>query len=49
MERELNLYWKDGGIGFLFEDCSVLLIIKVLVVEDGGLSWLRKFYLRMKE
>ncbi|XP_011782049.1 PREDICTED: CWF19-like protein 2 [Colobus angolensis palliatus] len=49
MERELNPYWKDGGTGLPPEDCSVSSITKVSVVEDGGLSWLRKSYLRMKE
>ncbi|XP_035120315.3 CWF19-like protein 2 isoform X1 [Callithrix jacchus] len=49
MERELNPYWKDGGTGLPPEDCSMSSITKVSVVEDGGLSWLRKSYLRMKE
>ncbi|XP_033063658.1 CWF19-like protein 2 isoform X3 [Trachypithecus francoisi] len=49
MERELNPYWKDGGTGLPPEDCSVSSITKVSVVEDGGLSWLRKSYLRLKE
>ncbi|XP_017402534.1 CWF19-like protein 2 isoform X2 [Cebus imitator] len=49
MERELNPYWKDGGTGLPPEDCGVSSITKVSVVEDGGLSWLRKSYLRMKE
>ncbi|KAL2807016.1 CWF19-like protein 2, partial [Daubentonia madagascariensis] len=49
LERELNPYWKDGGTGLPPEDCSVSSITKVSVVEDGGLSWLRKSYQRMKE
>ncbi|XP_069325084.1 CWF19-like protein 2 isoform X2 [Eulemur rufifrons] len=48
LERELNPYWKDGGTGLPPEDC-VSSISKVSVVEDGGLSWLRKSYQRMKE
>ncbi|XP_032328445.1 CWF19-like protein 2 isoform X3 [Camelus ferus] len=46
LERELNPYWKDGGTGLPPEDCSVPSVTKV---EDGGLSWLRKSYQRMKE
>nr|XP_020741161.1 CWF19-like protein 2 isoform X1 [Odocoileus virginianus texanus] len=46
LERELNPYWKDGGTGLPPEDCNVSSITKV---EDGGLSWLRKSYQRMKE
>ncbi|XP_006887350.1 PREDICTED: CWF19-like protein 2-like [Elephantulus edwardii] len=49
LERELNPYWKDGGTGLPPEDCSVSSVAKVSVVEDGGLSWLRKSYQRMKE
>ncbi|XP_060090847.1 CWF19-like protein 2 [Heteronotia binoei] len=45
-ERELNPYWKDGGTGLPSQkDNSV----KVAVVEDGGLGWLKKSYQRMKE
>ncbi|XP_030691859.2 CWF19-like protein 2 isoform X1 [Globicephala melas] len=47
LERELNPYWKDGGTGLPPEDCNVSSVTKV--VEDGGLSWLRKSYQRMKE
>ncbi|KAG8523387.1 LOW QUALITY PROTEIN: CWF19-like protein 2, partial [Galemys pyrenaicus] len=47
LERELNPYWKDGGTGLPPEDCSESSVTKV--VEDGGLSWLRKSYQRMKE
>ncbi|XP_024831491.1 CWF19-like protein 2 isoform X4 [Bos taurus] len=46
LERELNPYWKDGGTGLPPEDCNVSSVTKV---EDGGLSWLRKSYQRMKE
>ncbi|XP_076969198.1 CWF19-like protein 2 isoform X2 [Tamandua tetradactyla] len=49
LERELNPYWKDGGTGLPPEDCKVSSVSKVSVVEDGGLSWLRKSYQRMKE
>uniref|UniRef100_M3Y442 CWF19-like protein 2 n=3 Tax=Mustela putorius furo TaxID=9669 RepID=M3Y442_MUSPF len=49
LERELNPYWKDGGTGLPPEDCKMSSITKVSVVEDGGLSWLRKSYQRMKE
>ncbi|XP_057604598.1 CWF19-like protein 2 [Hippopotamus amphibius kiboko] len=47
LERELNPYWKDGGTGLPPEEYSVSSVTKV--VEDGGLSWLRKSYQRMKE
>ncbi|XP_043928539.1 CWF19-like protein 2 isoform X2 [Protopterus annectens] len=47
-KRELNPYWKDGGTG-LPPDVSVALVKKATAVEDGGLSWLRKSYQRMKE
>ncbi|XP_042637603.1 CWF19-like protein 2 [Orycteropus afer afer] len=49
LERELNPYWKDGGTGLPPVDCNVSSVTKVSVVEDGGLSWLRKSYQRMKE
>ncbi|OBS59110.1 hypothetical protein A6R68_09765, partial [Neotoma lepida] len=45
-ERELNPYWKDGGTGVPSENC-IPAVTKG--VEDGGLSWLRKSYQRMKE
>ncbi|XP_043337499.1 CWF19-like protein 2 isoform X3 [Cervus canadensis] len=45
LERELNPYWKDGGTGLPPEHCNVSSVTK----EDGGLSWLRKSYQRMKE
>ncbi|XP_072467310.1 CWF19-like protein 2 [Notamacropus eugenii] len=48
-ERELNPYWKDGGTGLPPEDVSPSSVAKVSVVEDGGLSWLKKSYQRMKE
>ncbi|XP_053167495.1 CWF19-like protein 2 isoform X2 [Hemicordylus capensis] len=45
-KRELNPYWKDGGTGLPSEeDIST----KATLVEDGGLSWLKKSYQRMKE
>ncbi|XP_051842881.1 CWF19-like protein 2 isoform X2 [Antechinus flavipes] len=46
-ERELNPYWKDGGTGLPPEDTNPSPVAKV--VEDGGLSWLKKSYQRMKE
>uniref|UniRef100_G3WP02 CWF19-like protein 2 n=1 Tax=Sarcophilus harrisii TaxID=9305 RepID=G3WP02_SARHA len=46
-ERELNPYWKDGGTGLPPEDINPSPVAKV--VEDGGLSWLKKSYQRMKE
>ncbi|XP_036601635.1 CWF19-like protein 2 [Trichosurus vulpecula] len=48
-ERELNPYWKDGGTGLPPEDANPSSVAKVSVVEDGGLSWLKKSYQRMKE
>ncbi|XP_068281041.1 CWF19-like protein 2 isoform X2 [Nyctibius grandis] len=46
-ERELNPYWKDGGTGLPPEKDEAASLKKV--VEDAGLSWLRKSYQRMKE
>uniref|UniRef100_A0A665UFH3 CWF19-like protein 2 n=1 Tax=Echeneis naucrates TaxID=173247 RepID=A0A665UFH3_ECHNA len=40
---ELNPYWKDGGTGLPSEEMAGP------IVNDGGLSWLRKSYQRMKE
>ncbi|CAH6780001.1 CWF19-like protein 2 [Phodopus roborovskii] len=48
LERELNPYWKDGGTGLPSENC-IPAVTKASGVEDGGLSWLRKSYQRMKE
>ncbi|XP_069739588.1 CWF19-like protein 2 isoform X1 [Phaenicophaeus curvirostris] len=48
-ERELNPYWKDGGTGLPPEKDEAASVKKVSVVEDAGLSWLRKSYQRMKE
>ncbi|XP_009862698.1 PREDICTED: CWF19-like protein 2, partial [Apaloderma vittatum] len=48
-ERELNPYWKDGGTGLPPEKDEAASVKKVTVVEDAGLSWLRKSYQRMKE
>ncbi|KAM4796109.1 CWF19-like protein 2 [Rhinophrynus dorsalis] len=47
--RELNPFWKDGGTGLPPEEGDVTSAKKVVHVEDGGLSWLRKSYQRMKE
>ncbi|XP_021236209.1 CWF19-like protein 2 isoform X1 [Numida meleagris] len=48
-ERELNPYWKDGGTGLPPEEDESTSVKKVTVIEDAGLSWLRKSYQRMKE
>ncbi|NWS09934.1 C19L2 protein, partial [Pachyramphus minor] len=48
-ERELNPYWKDGGTGLPPEKDEEASVKKVPVVEDAGLSWLRKSYQRMRE
>ncbi|XP_070685094.1 CWF19-like protein 2 [Pempheris klunzingeri] len=46
---ELNPYWKDGGTGLPPEEKAGTAATKVSVVNDGGLSWLKKNYQRMKE
>ncbi|XP_022051604.1 CWF19-like protein 2 [Acanthochromis polyacanthus] len=46
---ELNPYWKDGGTGLPPEETAGTAVNKGSVVNDGGLSWLRKSYQRMKE
>ncbi|XP_067307444.1 CWF19-like protein 2 [Pseudorasbora parva] len=46
---ELNPYWKDGGSGLPPQDTSGTAVKKAGVVNDGGVSWLRKSYQRMKE
>ncbi|TMS07190.1 CWF19-like protein 2 [Larimichthys crocea] len=48
---ELNPYWKDGGTGLPPEEKASTAASKAAgpVVNDGGLSWLRKNYQRMKE
>ncbi|XP_030633040.1 CWF19-like protein 2 [Chanos chanos] len=46
---ELNPFWKEGGTGLPPEDRTGAAVKKASVVEDGGLSWLRKSYQRMKE
>ncbi|KAM8853493.1 CWF19-like protein 2 [Synchiropus picturatus] len=47
---ELNPYWKDGGTGLPPEQEAGAAVKKAsTVVNDGGLSWLRKSYQRMKE
>ncbi|KAI2656484.1 CWF19-like protein 2 [Labeo rohita] len=46
---ELNPYWKDGGSGLPPEETSSTAVKKAGVVNDGGVSWLRKSYQRMKE
>uniref|UniRef100_A0AAY4CR56 CWF19-like protein 2 n=1 Tax=Denticeps clupeoides TaxID=299321 RepID=A0AAY4CR56_9TELE len=46
---ELNPYWKDGGSGLPTEESLGSEAKKASVVNDGGLSWLRKSYQRMRE
>ncbi|XP_036392810.1 CWF19-like protein 2 isoform X2 [Megalops cyprinoides] len=46
---ELNPYWKDGGTGLPPEEGAGAPVKKAALVDDGGLSWLRKSYQRMKE
>ncbi|XP_042271018.1 CWF19-like protein 2 [Thunnus maccoyii] len=47
---ELNPYWKDGGSGLPPEETAGTAAKKAsTVVNDGGLSWLRKSFQRMKE
>ncbi|XP_065816557.1 CWF19-like protein 2 isoform X1 [Labrus bergylta] len=46
---ELNPYWKDGGSGLPPEEKAGTATTKVSVVNDAGLSWLRKSFQRMKE
>ncbi|XP_077421825.1 CWF19-like protein 2 isoform X2 [Vanacampus margaritifer] len=46
---ELNPYWKDGGTGLPPEEMAGTAAQKGSVVNDGGLSWLRKNYQRMEE
>ncbi|XP_041919607.1 CWF19-like protein 2 [Alosa sapidissima] len=46
---ELNPYWKDGGKGLPPEEGAGTAPSKAMLVNDGGLSWLRKSYQRMKE
>ncbi|CAK6970366.1 CWF19-like protein 2 isoform X1 [Scomber scombrus] len=47
---ELNPYWKDGGKGLPPEETAGTSAKKAnTVVNDGGLSWLRKSFQRMKE
>ncbi|XP_057206615.1 CWF19-like protein 2 isoform X2 [Triplophysa rosa] len=46
---ELNPYWKDGGSGLPPREAAGTAVKKAGVVNDGGVSWLRKSYQRMKE
>ncbi|CAL8361570.1 unnamed protein product [Merluccius merluccius] len=47
---ELNPFWKDGGSGLPPEKNAAAADVKrVAAVNDGGLSWLRKSYQRMRE
>lgn len=45
--NELNPYWKDGGSGLPGEQSTSR--SETQVVGDGGLSYLRKAYIRAKE
>ncbi|KAG0412837.1 hypothetical protein HPB47_010028 [Ixodes persulcatus] len=50
-ERELNPYWKDGGVGVPEEKVEELqepTLVKSSV-GDGGLKWLRRAYQRIQE
>ncbi|KAM4701519.1 CWF19-like protein 2 isoform 2-T2 [Discoglossus pictus] len=47
--RELNPFWKDGGSGLPPAEGDLTSVKKVVHIEDGGLSWLRKAHQRMKE
>ncbi|XP_051882070.1 CWF19-like protein 2 isoform X2 [Pristis pectinata] len=47
-KRELNPFWKNGGTGLPSVQSDSAQIQKALI-EDGGLSWLRRSYQRMKE
>ncbi|XP_059930341.1 CWF19-like protein 2 [Gadus macrocephalus] len=48
---ELNPFWKDGGSGLPPEKNAVAVAEakRVSAVNDGGLSWLKKSYQRMRE
>ncbi|KAL1438290.1 hypothetical protein MTO96_048365 [Rhipicephalus appendiculatus] len=50
-ERELNPYWKEGGIGLPKEDeakpAEPTLVASA--VGDGGLRWLKRAYQRIRE
>ncbi|XP_067842240.1 CWF19-like protein 2 isoform X2 [Heptranchias perlo] len=48
-KRELNPYWKDGGSGLPSEQSDSAQVQKATMIEDGGLSWLKQSYKRMKE
>lgn len=45
-ERELNPYWKDGGMGLPTEisDSPMKSVNQLGSVGDGGLTWLKKAY-----
>lgn len=50
-ERELNPYWKAGGIGLPEQDEAkpVEPTLAKSAVGDGGLKWLRRAYQRIRE
>lgn len=50
-ERELNPYWKEGGIGLPKEDEAKPAepTLAASAVGDGGLKWLKRAYQRIRE
>ncbi|XP_078258619.1 CWF19-like protein 2 isoform X2 [Rhinoraja longicauda] len=48
-KRELNPFWKNGGTGLPSAQSDSKETQKAALVEDGGLSWLRRSFQRMKE
>ncbi|KAH7954091.1 hypothetical protein HPB49_015475 [Dermacentor silvarum] len=50
-ERELNPYWKEGGIGLPKEDEAKPAepTLATSAVGDGGLKWLKRAYQRIRE
>ncbi|KAH7969295.1 hypothetical protein HPB52_016584 [Rhipicephalus sanguineus] len=50
-ERELNPYWKEGGIGLPKEDEAKAAepTLAASAVGDGGLRWLKRAYQRIRE
>ncbi|XP_055493017.1 CWF19-like protein 2 [Leucoraja erinacea] len=48
-KRELNPFWKNGGSGLPSAPSDSAETQKAALIEDGGLSWLRRSFQRMKE
>lgn len=48
-ERELNFYWKEGGIGLSEENVIQKKVSVFYVVGDGGFFWMKKVYGRCVE